>query len=152
MRRFRSLVAGVTMVLLLATATLTSAGQVSAEPLKPAPTPASGSTTLRATPTHCSNHAHSDKDTRTGLFFDASAVNIRLYPHVAACAVVVGQGQLNHTVDYHCFGAGDPVTRNGVTYFTWTYLKNVTTGVLGWVSDAYLDVNPGGGRGSLQPC
>lgn len=98
----------------------------------------------------CSGHAHSNKDARSGQLFDASNVNIRRGPHTSCTSD--GQGQLSHNVDYHCYAVGDAVTRNGITYTTWTYLRDTTTGVQGWVSDSLLDLNPNGSRGSLEAC
>jgi hypothetical protein len=155
MTRIRSLFTGVTMVALAVAATVTLAGPASAAPDdKPLPVPADKSPGPVVTPLHCSGHPHSNKDTRAnGPFFDATDVRIRRFPHVANCAIPDGLGQPNHTVDYHCWDFGDPVTRNGQTWDTWTYLRDVTTGVSGWVSDALLDLAPDGiNRGSLVRC
>lgn len=155
MTRIRSLISGALMALVAVAAMVTMAilaTPASAEPAKPRPVPAAEAPDSGVAPLHCSGHAHSNKDTRTGQFFDSSNVNIRRFPHVASCAISDGQGQLSHQVDYHCFAAGDSVTRNGVTYSTWTYLRDITTNVSGWVSDAFLDLNPGGFRGSLVAC
>ena len=97
------------------------------------------------------SHAHRNLDTRAGNFFDANGVAIRRGPHTPECRAD-GQGQLNHRVDYHCYTDGDWVTRGGITYTSWTYLRDVTTGMSGWVSDAYLDRNPNGSRGSTSRC
>jgi hypothetical protein len=51
----------------------------------------------------------------------------------------LGYGQYAHHVDFHCFTNGDKVTANGHTTYTWTYLRDTTTGVSGWVADALLD-------------
>ncbi|ANZ39072.1 hypothetical protein BBK82_26350 [Lentzea guizhouensis] len=139
-------------MLFAATTSLALVGTASAADEKPAPvyTGAADTNESGVGVMACTGHAHSNKDTRTGPFFDGSNVNIRRGPHTACRSD--GQGQLSHTVDYHCFGTGDSVTRNGVTYTTWTYLRDVTTGVQGWVSDAFLDLNPNGFRGSLVSC
>ncbi|MFU8873824.1 hypothetical protein [Micromonospora sp. SL4-19] len=83
------------------------------------------------------SHAHSNIDTKGGQLFNASNVNIRTGPHTSCPSL--GYGQLNHNVDFHCYGAGDRVTANGYTTYSWTYLKDLTTGVSGWVADALLD-------------
>lgn len=98
----------------------------------------------------CTGHGHGNSDSRSGRLFDGSNVNIRRGPHTGCTSD--GQGQLTHNVDYHCYTSGDAVTRNGVTYTTWTYLRDTTTGVRGRVSDSLLDLNSDGTRGSLSPC
>lgn len=55
-------------------------------------------------------------------------------------------------MDYHCRAYRDDVTRNGLVYGTWTYLRNVTTGESGWVGDAYLAANSDGTNGSKIAC
>ena len=87
------------------------------------------------------SHAHSNVDGKFGQLFNATNVNIRTGPHTTCASL--GYGQLSHTVDFHCFASGDRVTANGKTTYTWTYLRDVTTGVSGWVADALLD-NLGG--------
>ncbi|MBB5112832.1 SH3 domain-containing protein [Micromonospora echinospora] len=87
------------------------------------------------------SHSHSNVDSKFGQLFNATNVNIRTGPHTTCASL--GYGQLNHNVDFHCFGSGDRVTANGKTTYTWTYVRNVTTGVSGWVADALLD-NLGG--------
>ncbi|WP_394618650.1 hypothetical protein JNUCC0626_05985 [Lentzea sp. JNUCC 0626] len=141
----------VAALLVTASAALAFAGTASAADQKPLPittgaadTDQSGFGILSCT------HTHSNKDSRTGKLFDGSNVNIRRGPHTACTSD--GQGQLSHNVDYHCYTSGDAVTRGGVTYLTWTYLRDTTTGVQGWVSDSLLDVNPNGTRGSLVAC
>ena len=146
-----SVVAGGAAVLLAASTLL--AGPASADEGKPLPVHTGAPDTVESevAPMHCSAHAHRNADTRTGRFFDGSNVNIRRFPHTGCTSD--GQGQLTHNVDYHCYGFGDSVTRNGVTYTTWTYLRDTTTGVQGWVSDAFLDHNPSGlTRGSFVEC
>ncbi|MFE9957621.1 hypothetical protein [Micromonospora sp. NPDC005299] len=83
------------------------------------------------------SHAHSNIDTKVGTLFNATNVNIRTGPHTTCGSL--GYGQLSHSVDFHCFTNGDRVSANGHTTYTWTYLKDTTTGVSGWVADALLD-------------
>ncbi|MGI5498962.1 hypothetical protein [Lentzea sp. CA-135723] len=143
----------VAAVLFAATTTLALVGTANAADEKPLPittgtadTDQSGFGIMA-----CTGHGHSNKDSRSGQLFDGSNVNIRRGPHVGCTSD--GQGQLSHNADYHCYAIGDAVTRNGVTYTTWTYLRDTTTGVQGWVSDSLLDLNPSGAtRGSLEPC
>jgi hypothetical protein len=99
----------------------------------------------------CAGHLWNDLDSRNGNFFDSGGVNIRTGPH-RGCASL-GQGQLSHWVDYRCWTHGDTVARSdtGETWFTWTRLYDASTGVQGWVSDAYLDSNDGT-RGSNVQC
>src|SRR5512147_1721251 len=40
----------------------------------------------------------------------------------------------NQTLDYHCYTVGN----DG---YTWTYLRNATTGVYGWIRDDLLSNN-----------
>lgn len=91
------------------------------------------------------SHSHSNVDPRSGQFFDGSGVYIRTGPHTWCAAL--GQGQLSHTVDYHCYTVGETV--NG--WSTWTYLRDVSTGVSGWVNDSLLDYRDGT-RGSYYSC
>ncbi len=139
-------------VLFAATTSLALVGTATAADDKPAPvyTGAADTDESGVGILACTGHAHSNKDARSGRFFDGSNVNIRRGPHTSCTSD--GQGQLTHNVDYHCFDQGDSVTRNGTTYVTWTYLRDTTTGVQGWVSDAFLDLNPNGFRGSLIEC
>ncbi|MGR6318328.1 hypothetical protein Q2K19_01165 [Micromonospora soli] len=83
------------------------------------------------------SHAHSNIDSAYGQLFNASNVNIRSGPHTSCASL--GYGQLTHSVDFHCYTSGDRVTANGHTTYTWTYLKDTSTGVSGWVADALLD-------------
>ncbi|MFD4669908.1 hypothetical protein ACFWNN_09245 [Lentzea sp. NPDC058450] len=143
----------VAAVLFAATTTLALAGIANAADEKPLPVTTGAADTDQSGfgILACTGHGHSNKDSRTGRLFDGSNVNIRRGPHTACTSD--GQGQLTHNVDYHCYAIGDSVTRNGVTYTTWTYLRDTTTGVQGWVSDSLLDLNPSGAtRGSLEPC
>ncbi|GAB3062397.1 hypothetical protein [Micromonospora schwarzwaldensis] len=95
-----------------------------------------------ATPASAScSHPHSNVDTKFGQLFNATNVNIRSGPHTTCGSL--GYGQLSHNVDFHCFASGDRVSANGHTTYTWTYLRDTTTGVSGWVADALLD-NLGG--------
>lgn len=100
-----------------------------------------GALVLSASPASaaCGTAAPPDLDSRAyTTAFDGTYVNIRTGPHTSCTSV--GQGQLNHVVDYHCYARGDGVTRPGVgTYYSWTYLRDVTTGKAGWVSDTLLD-------------
>ncbi|KOV84533.1 hypothetical protein [Nocardia sp. NRRL S-836] len=140
-------------VLFAATTSLALMGTANAADDKPAPVHTGAADTVESGvgSLACASPAHSNKDTRSGRFFDAGNVNIRRGPHTSSCTSD-GQGQLTHNVDYHCWALGDSVTRNGSTYTTWTYLRDTTTGVQGWVSDAYLDLNSNGLRGSLVAC
>jgi hypothetical protein len=83
------------------------------------------------------SHSHSNIDTKFGTLFNASNVNIRSGPHTTCGSL--GYGQLSHSVDFHCYTNGDKVSANGHTTYTWTYLKDTTTGVSGWAADALLD-------------
>jgi hypothetical protein len=83
------------------------------------------------------SHAHSNIDTKLGTLFDATNVNIRTGPHTTCGSL--GYGQPSHSVDFHCYTNGDRVSANGHTTYTWTYLRDSTTGVSGWVADALLD-------------
>ncbi|GAA3762780.1 hypothetical protein [Micromonospora maritima] len=87
------------------------------------------------------SHSHSNVDPKFGQLFNATNVNIRTGPHTTCGSL--GYGQLSHSVDFHCFASGDRVSANGHTTYTWTYLRDTTTGVSGWVADALLD-NLGG--------
>ncbi|QLQ34996.1 hypothetical protein [Micromonospora robiginosa] len=87
------------------------------------------------------SHSHSNIDNKFGQLFNATNVNIRSGPHTTCGSL--GYGQLSHNVDFHCFASGDRVSANGHTTYTWTYLRDTTTGVSGWVADALLD-NLGG--------
>ena len=104
-----------------------------------------------ATPANasCSTAAHSNDDTRSGQFFNGNYINIHTGPYTGCTSL--GQGQLTHTVDYWCFTYAEQVTANGLTMATWTYLKDVTTGVSGWVSDTLLDYRDGT-HGSNKLC
>ncbi|OON33317.1 hypothetical protein BSA16_01195 [Micromonospora sp. Rc5] len=97
-----------------------------------------GSTVLgAAAPASAScSHANTYGDGRYGNFFEVSNASIRTGPHTS-CGVVA-YGQTSHLVDYYCFVTGDSVTANGRTSNTWTYLRDVTTGYKGWVSDTLL--------------
>jgi hypothetical protein len=112
---------------------------------QPRPTGAKAAATADGAGTRSCSHAHSNLDPRSGQFFDASGVYIRTGPHTSCTAL--GQGQLTHNVDYHCWAVGDTV--NG--WSTWTYLRDTTTGVSGWVSDSLLDYRDGT-RGSTYAC
>jgi hypothetical protein len=143
----------VAAVLLVASASLALVGTASAADEKPLPVTTGAADTDQSSVgiMACTGHAHTNRDSRSGRFFDGGNVNIRRGPHTSCTSD--GQGQLTHNVDYHCYDVGDSVTRNGVTYVTWTYLRDTTTGVQGWVSDSLLDLNSGGPtRGSLQRC
>jgi hypothetical protein len=155
MTRIRSLLTGAAMVVLAVTA---GALPTSATPTeKPLPIPSPGvpdTDESGVSPLACAGHPHSNKDSRNGRFFDGNNVAIRIGPHLPVGCTINGFGQLSHNVDYHCFAPGDTVTRNGETHTTWTFLRDATTGVQGWVSDAFLDRNASNitTRGSLVPC
>jgi hypothetical protein len=150
---YRSIVAGAAGSILAVVAVLSFVSPAAASaPVKPAPVPAGGAGDPVVTPQHCGGHTpHNDIDQRSyARLFTGDSVNIRAYPHVGCASH--GYGYRTHTVDYHCWRYGDPVTRNGLVYETWTYLRNVTTGVSGWVSDAYLAGNGDGTTGSTVHC
>jgi hypothetical protein len=88
------------------------------------------------------SHYHTNIDGGRGQLFNATNVNIRSGPHTSCGSL--GYGQLSHSVDFHCYTSGDRVSANGHTTYTWTYLKDTTTGVSGWVADALLDGLGGG--------
>lgn len=149
------MLAGAAMAVLAVT-TLAVGPATAAPNEKPLPVPVNGSTDPGVGPLDCSSPSHVPNDPIANRqYFDGSNVNIRIAPHLS-CNTITGQGQFSHIVDYHCWAYGDAVTRNGVTYFTWTHLRDVTTGKVGWVSDALLDLNPPGNpsniRGSLVSC
>jgi hypothetical protein len=94
---------------------------------------------------HCSS-AHYDLQHHGddyGRLFTASNVSIRRYPHTS-CARI-GVGNQSHTISYWCWQFGTAVTRDGETWYSWTYITDDTTGVSGFVSDAYL-ANGGSGH------
>ena len=68
--------------------------------------------------------------------------NIRQGPSANTCSSN-GQGQVNQHFTYSCwaFGSGGPLP-------TWTYGRDVATGIIGWVNDAYLSPH----NGSLFHC
>ncbi|SBT39067.1 hypothetical protein [Micromonospora narathiwatensis] len=82
------------------------------------------------------SHSHSNIDTAGGQLINGSNVNIRTGPHTSCPSL--GFGQLSHNVDFWCYTSGDRATANGYTTYSWTYLKDLTTGVSGWVADALL--------------
>ncbi|MFJ8580557.1 hypothetical protein [Micromonospora sp. NPDC093277] len=91
------------------------------------------------------NHSHTNYDSKSGSLFNGSNINIRTGPHTSCPSL--GFGQANHNVDFWCYTPGDGVTANGYTTHSWTYLRDTTTGVSGWVADALLK-----NLGSLQAC
>ncbi|MFD2766210.1 hypothetical protein [Micromonospora eburnea] len=91
------------------------------------------------------SHPHSNIDSGSGKLFNGSNINIRTGPHTSCPSN--GYGQLSHNVDFWCYTSGDGVTANGYTTHSWTYLKDTTTGVSGWVADALLK-----GLGSQIAC
>lgn len=113
---------------------------------QPRPTGAKAAAPAGGAGTLSCSHGHSNIDPRSGPFFDANNVLIRTGPHTPECTAL-GQGQLTHNVDYHCYAFGDSV--NG--WSTWTYLRNTSTGISGWVNDSLLDFRDGT-RGSLYSC
>ncbi|GAA2467200.1 hypothetical protein GCM10010405_59740 [Streptomyces macrosporus] len=72
-----------------------------------------------------------DKDSQAYGKYFATSVNIRSGPYTS-CAVR-GVGYTSHTVDIHCY---TNVYYNGRN---WTYVRDVTTGVTGWVWDGNLN-------------
>jgi hypothetical protein len=135
----RPLTNALAVLFLAATAAGTFAGSASAKPSTP-----SGDVVIQSCPQGAVN-----RDARSGQFFDDNAVNIRTGPSTACTSR--GQGQLSHNVDYWCWASGQTITRGGETWSTWTFLRDTTTGVQGWSSDAYLDFRDGT-RGSNQAC
>ena len=91
------------------------------------------------------SHAHSNRDPNSGSFIE-NGTNIRRGPHYPpglSCASN-GQGQAGQGADFHCF------TQNGDEFrgwTTWTWVRNTSTGVQGWVNDALLS-----GFGSFYLC
>lgn len=83
----------------------------------------------------CPDNAWTIKDGRTGLFFNASNVNIRTGPSTSCPSR--GQGQPNHIVQLDCWKTGDGGT--------WSHLFDETIGVEGWSRD---DLLIGGGANS----
>lgn len=55
----------------------------------------------------------------------------------------VGLGYSSHAVTYYCWSRGDDYVYNGAVYspMTWTYLRDDSTGVVGWVPDLFLRDN-----------
>lgn len=53
--------------------------------------------------------------------------------------IATGVATPNHVLDYHCYASG--------TGGTWTYVRNDSTGVKGWIRDEYLKDG-----GSGVPC
>lgn len=91
------------------------------------------------------SHAHSDRDPTVGQFLE-NFTNIRQGPHYppGLSCLSNGQGQAGQGADYHCFTFnGDSF--NGAT--TWTWVRNTSTQVQGWVNDALLS-----GFGSFFIC
>jgi len=93
---------------------------------------------------HCSGHSWSNRDSDTGRVL-ASGVRIRAYPHTSCTAN--GLAYPSHVLEYDCYTSGSTVTGPNGTMSTWTHVRNATTGVRGWVSDAYLN-----DYGSFVPC
>lgn len=81
----------------------------------------------------CPDNDHRNNDGKSGRLFNANAVNIRTGPSTSCTSI--GQGQLTHSVVFHCSKSG------------WTFLKDVTTNRSGWVRNDLLD-----GRGSRHTC
>lgn len=144
--RIRSLL--VATAALATTATMALASPAAASPVeKPAPVPVGSAPAPQVGPMSCT-HAHSNKDPRpNGRLMTGEDVRIRRGPHISCTAD--GQAYTTHTIDYHCWDFGDSVTRNGTVYTSWTYIRDVTTGVSGWVSDAFL---VGGGAADQYRC
>ncbi|WP_415646235.1 SH3 domain-containing protein [Stackebrandtia soli] len=75
--------------------------------------------------------------TATGADKDATAYNkaftttVNIRSGRSTNCVSLGVGYTSHTVDIHCTS-----TYNGED---WTYLRNVNTGVKGWVKTSLLD-------------
>lgn len=71
--------------------------------------------------------------------FTGTNVNMRTGPSVS-CGVVA-QGQAGDVLRYDCWERGDAVTRDGLTYTTWSHVLDQAIWTSGWVSDAYLSNN-----------
>ena len=85
----------------------------------------------------CPDNNHPNYDTTSGRLFAGNYINIRTGPSTACTSL--GQGQRTHNVQYNCYKSGE----NG----TWTYLRDTTTGVSGWVKDSLLSDG-----GSYEEC
>jgi len=68
-----------------------------------------------------------------------AAAGARIRTGSSTTCTARGSIQPSHSLTYYCYTGGDD-------QITWTYLRNNTTGVLGWVRDNLL---PGG---SIRPC
>jgi hypothetical protein len=77
--------------------------------------------------------------------FTASIVNIRTGPSTS-CAVVA-QGRSGDWVRFDCWDYGTSVTRDGLTYTTWSHIMDESLSTSGWTSDAYLT-----GAGATYQC
>ena len=64
-----------------------------------------------------------------------SSVAARTGPHVT-CGVVFRSNQ--GPIRTRCYVQGDGVTRNGVTWYTWSWVSHYGLPGAGWMSDAYL--------------
>ena len=74
------------------------------------------------------------------------AVIIRSGPHVGDTAY--GQCNPGNATTAHCWVEGDPVTEGDITYYTWSYITDNSTGISGYVSNAYYTV----GNDQLGQC
>jgi hypothetical protein len=91
--------------------------------------PASAATTTATTkPYVCPDNAYTahPEDGR----FVGEPVNIRNGP-ATACATT-GSGSKSHKLTYHCY------KYNSADGYTWTHLKDITTGKSGWARDDLL--------------
>jgi len=73
-----------------------------------------------------------------------SSVAARTGPHVT-CGVVFRANQ--GSILTRCWVQGDAVTRNGQTWFTWSWVWHYGLPGAGWMSDAYLQ-----GSGATRHC
>lgn len=95
----------------------------------PKPTPQKPAGKKAVAPLNAScGKAGSNKDSATG-HTTTNGVNIRTGSGTSCTSV--GQAQTSHTLDYYCYTAGN----DG---FSWTYLKDLSTGKVGWIRDDLL--------------
>ncbi|MBW5482505.1 SH3 domain-containing protein [Streptomyces bambusae] len=90
-----------------------------------------------AAPTACSPSSPGDKDNSSWVKSATANVNMRSGPSTDCRAN--GVATPNHKLDYHCYKV--------VGSRTWTYVRNDSTGVKGWIRDDNLR-----DRGSLVKC
>jgi uncharacterized protein YraI len=77
----------------------------------------------------CNDNVWQTRDGSTGNTFTGSNVNIRNGP-LTTCGINA-VGQIGHNLRYDCF----KFSSDG---YSWSHIKNLTTGYSGWVRDTYL--------------